>query len=219
MIIGGLRKISLIDYPDEVSTVVFTRGCNLRCIYCHNSHLVLPELYSTEISEEHVLEHFRSRKAKITSAVISGGEPTIHSDLPEFISKLKDIGIKVKVDTNGTNPGMIKKLIESKTVDFVAMDIKAPFDKYGTITGVKVSINMIAESIGILKNSSIKKEFRMTLLKGIHSKKDINMIKEIAGDVPLSFHNYKHSNSVLNKKLNSDFAFSETELLELLGSQ
>lgn len=217
MIIGGLRKVSLIDYPGEVSTVVFTRGCNFRCIYCHNSHLVLPELFSAEIPEKQMLDYLRSRAGKITAAVISGGEPTIYSDLPDFVWKIREFGLKVKVDTNGTNPEMIKKLIEAELIDFIALDIKAPFEMYKTISGVEVSVSKIIESIKILKQSSIRREFRTTILKGIHTRSDIDIIKGIIGDDQLTLHSYRHTKSVLNNKLNRSFELSDAELQSFLS--
>ncbi len=204
MIIGGLKKVSLIDYPGEVSSVVFTRGCNMRCVYCHNSHLVLPERYESEIPEEQIFNYLHSRMGKIKSAVISGGEPTIHKDLPGFINQIKELGIKVKLDTNGTNPEMLKKIIDSNLIDSIAMDVKAPFEKYITICGVKVDIKKITESIEIIKNSSVKREFRTTFVNKILKKEDLLSIREIINE-HLTVQNFVFTNTILNKNLDREY--------------
>lgn len=204
MIIGGLKKVSLIDYPSEVSCVIFTRGCNMRCIYCHNSHLVLPELYGETLPEADIFSYLESRKDRLSAVVISGGEPTIHPDLPEFIGRVKDTGYKVKLDTNGTNPTMIKNLLEQNLIDYIAMDIKAIPEKYNSICGVKVDTECIAESIELIQNSSIKKEFRITLLNGMHTAEDVAAIRSmIKGDLTLQM--YKHVDSVISKELDGGY--------------
>ena len=119
--IGGVQKFSLLDYPDKISAIIFTAGCNFHCGYCHN-----PELFSShsELDEDKVLGFLQSRQGKLDGVVITGGEPTLHKSLPEFIKRIKTLGFLVKLDTNGTNPDMLQSLIDSKMVDYVAMDIK-----------------------------------------------------------------------------------------------
>lgn len=130
MEIGGLQKFSLIDYPGKISAVIFTRGCNFRCPYCHNPELVIPAFFTQGYAVDDIFAFFRSRREKLDGIVITGGEPTVQKDLIEFMSKVKALGFFLKLDTNGSNPGILKKVISLGLVDFVAMDIKAPFDRY-----------------------------------------------------------------------------------------
>lgn len=211
MIIGGLQKVSLIDYPGEVSSVIFTRGCNMRCIYCHNAHLVLPEHYAAPMDKEDILSFLYSRKHKIKAVVISGGEPTLHRDLPEFIESIKQLGYKIKLDTNGTNPDMLKNLLDKNMLDFVAMDIKAPLEKYPSICGIEVDLRAVVKSIEIIKESGIKYEFRTTILKNIHTKEDIDKIKLLTGD-SVTLNNFRFTDSVLNKNLSEEYEFLESEM-------
>jgi pyruvate formate lyase activating enzyme len=128
MKIAGFKKQSLIDYSGNISSVVFTQGCNFRCGYCHNPDLVLPERFGNIYSEEKMFEYLAKYKKMLDAVCITGGEPTIHKDLPSFISRIKELGLKIKLDSNGTNPDMLKYLFENKLVDFIAMDIKHILD-------------------------------------------------------------------------------------------
>jgi pyruvate formate lyase activating enzyme len=180
MKIGGFQKNSLIDYPNLISAVVFTQGCNFKCPFCHNSELVLNN-NNEEYSEDDILEFLKTRIKKLDAVSITGGEPTLHPDLPDFISKIKELGFKVKIDTNGTNPEMLKQLIKNNLLDFIAMDVKTELniDKYSFVTGVnltKEAFNNILESISIIKNSNIEHEFRTTAIQGIHHKYEFNSI-------------------------------------------
>ncbi|MGC9053845.1 MAG: anaerobic ribonucleoside-triphosphate reductase activating protein, partial [Candidatus Hydrogenedens sp.] len=126
MKIGGFQPFSLSDFPNCVSAIVFTQGCNFRCPFCHNPSLVLPELFLPPIPEEALIAFLNERKGKLDGVVITGGEPTIQSDLMKFVSEIKGLGYKVKLDTNGSNPEILKELIENNLLDYVAMDVKAP---------------------------------------------------------------------------------------------
>jgi pyruvate formate lyase activating enzyme len=163
MILGGLQKTSLIDYPDKVSAIVFTSGCNFNCHYCYN-----PELrnYSHGIDEDYFFSFLNKRKNQLDAIVVTGGEPTVHADLPEFIAKIKKLGFLVKLDTQGTNPKMVKELIDFKLIDYVAMDIKGPLNKYREIANCFVNEKAIKETIKILKTSDISYEFRTTIVSG-----------------------------------------------------
>lgn len=165
MQIGGLQKCSLIDYPGKISAVVFAIGCNMRCAYCHNPELVYKEQYPTPIPEEEVLNFLKTRINKLQAVVISGGEPTLQPDLSEFAKKVKNLGYLVKLDTNGTSPGIIKKLIDGKLIDLVAMDIKAPLNAYNEICGVNADIKAVETSINLLKTGIINYYFRTTISK------------------------------------------------------
>ncbi|OQX50761.1 MAG: anaerobic ribonucleoside-triphosphate reductase activating protein [Candidatus Cloacimonas sp. 4484_209] len=130
MKIGGFQKVSLIDYPGKICAIVFTRGCNFRCPYCHNPELVLPENYSPLIPEEEIFSFLEKRRGKLDAVEITGGEPTLQEDLTEFIRKIKEMGFLVKLDTNGSFPSVLEKVIYSGLVDYIAMDVKAPLEKY-----------------------------------------------------------------------------------------
>jgi pyruvate formate lyase activating enzyme len=178
MIIKGFQKLSMIDYPGNVASIVFLFGCNFNCGFCHN-----PELRSAEKAEEvktytekEVLEHLEQNLGFIDGVVFSGGEPTLSQDLPEFIKKVYDLGLKIKIDTNGTNPEMLQDLLNKKMLDYVAMDFKASFENYENIVRAKVDLDKIKKSIDIIKKVP-NYEFRITLAPGI-TKEDIIKISE-----------------------------------------
>lgn len=150
MIIGGLQKFSLIDYPHKISAIIFTIGCNFRCPFCHNPELVNPELYPEKIPENNVFEFLESRREKLDAVVISGGEPTLHKDLYQFISKLKSMGFLIKLDTNGTYPNILNRLIKDNLLNYIAMDIKGSLDRYEEIVTTKVNLENIKDSINII---------------------------------------------------------------------
>lgn len=178
MLIGGLQKSSLIDYPEKISAIVFTQGCNFRCPYCHNPELI--EFSSdSSMEESEILKFLSSRVGKLDGVVITGGEPTLHKDLPEFIKEIKALGFAVKLDTNGTNPEMLEQLINNGLVDYVAMDIKAPMEKYGEVVCSKVDTQKIKKSIEILKVSTIDYEFRTTVVKSQLSLNDFEQIGKL----------------------------------------
>ena len=172
--IKGLQKTSLIDYSPYTSCVVFLAGCDFRCPFCQNPDLVLnPEKLDT-IKKEDFFEFLKKRKKWLDGACISGGEPTLYKELPEFIKQIKDLGYKLKLDTNGNNPDMLKELV--KLADYVAMDIKSSLEKYDESAGVKVDIEKIKKSVEIIKNSGIDWEFRMTVVPALHSQEDFEKI-------------------------------------------
>jgi len=162
MIIRGLQKTTLIDYPKKVACTIFLFGCNFRCFYCHNPELVIDD-GTEETKEEEVIAFLKEKKGFLDGVCISGGEPTINRDLPDFIKKIKDLGYSVKLDTNGTNPQMLKFLIDKKLVDYIAMDIKAPIGKYDSVAKIQTNMSNIQKSIEIIRNSAVDYEFRMTV--------------------------------------------------------
>lgn len=164
MLIGGLAKTSIIDYPKKIAAVVFLQGCNFRCPYCHNPELVKC-IAKEPLSEDFIIDFLNTRKGKLDAVVISGGEPTLHHNLEKFILKIKDVGFLVKLDTNGTNPGMVKRLIEKKLVDYIAMDIKGPLKKYPEIVKKDVNIEDIYKTMQIIIKSGVEYEFRTTVVK------------------------------------------------------
>ena len=180
MIIGGLVKFSLGDYPGKTSAVVFTLGCNFRCRYCHNPELVLPEKYASEINQTEIFEFLETRKGKLDAVVITGGEPTQHADLREFIKKIKKMGFLVKLDTNGTRPEMLETLIKSGNLDYIAMDIKALLDSdsYQKVSRVPLDTSKIKKSVSLIMNSGLPYEFRTTVVKSLTSFDDLRKIAE-----------------------------------------
>src|SRR3989344_4958290 len=153
MLIGGLQKLTLIDFPGKVACTVFLSGCNFRCPFCYSPELVLPGQIKNRpgISEKEFFDFLKERKNLLEGIVICGGEPTSDKKLPVFLKKIKKMGFFVKLDTNGSNPEMLKKLIDKKLIDYVAMDIKGPKGKYSQIAGTKIDIEKIQKSINILK--------------------------------------------------------------------
>ena len=182
MKIGGLQRFSLIDYPGKICAIVFTQGCNFRCPYCHNPELANPEYYEPLIPEEEIFSFLERRKGKLDAVSITGGEPTEQSDLVEFISRVKTMDYLVKIDTNGSHPEILESLIEKHFIDYIAMDVKAPPDKYRKISRSKIDSAVIKESIKLIRNSQVPYEFRTTVVKSQLDENDIvNIAKLIKG--------------------------------------
>lgn len=178
MIINGFEKLSLVDYPGYTAATVFTGACNMRCPFCHNAVLVIDSVHQPIVEEQYVLDYLNKRKGIIDGLCITGGEPTLQKDLGEFIKKVREIGVKVKLDSNGTNPQMLKNLIEAKLLDYVAMDIKNCKEKYSITANAKIDLNAIQESIDILETSGVDHEFRTTLVHEFHTLYDIEKIAQ-----------------------------------------
>ena len=196
MYIIGEERASFVDYPDQISIVYFCAYCNMECKYCHNSELVKGK--GTAIRDEEIFDFLEKRKKFVDAVCISGGEPTLHEGLYDFAKKVKDKGYLVKLDTNGTNPEVVKKLINEKIVDYVAVDIKAPFHKYEAVIGTKINIEAIKNTIDILKNSHIDYEFRTTVCKELLTKEDILKIAEyLKGSKRYSIQNFRDGETVL----------------------
>ncbi|TFE71078.1 anaerobic ribonucleoside-triphosphate reductase activating protein [Methylacidiphilum caldifontis] len=165
MKIGGIEPFSLIDFPGIPAAVIFTQGCDFRCPYCYVPQLVVPESYGSLLAEDQVLNFLESRKGKIEGVVITGGEPTLQQDLLPFIMLIKKMGFLVKLDTNGSHPEITESLIREQLIDYVAMDFKAPVEKYREITKSLIDKEIIARSIALLIHSNIEYEFRTTVVK------------------------------------------------------
>jgi len=163
MKIAALHKTSLIDFPGLISAVVFTQGCNLRCGYCHNPHLLDYSVDKKYLPESEVLSYLKIRQSLIEGVVVTGGEPTLQPDLMQFIAKVKHLGYRIKLDTNGTQSKVLEKLIKSQLLNFVALDVKAPPGLYNKICGMPVDLKAITTSIKLLQESGIDYEFRTTL--------------------------------------------------------
>ena len=209
MNIAGVQKVTLLDYPGKVACEIFTQGCNFECPFCQNSSLI-PITNTGEFSEEEIFEYLNLRKNILDGVVITGGEPTVQKDLKSFIKKIKDLGLLVKLDTNGGNPKVLQELIDEKLVDYVAMDIKNIFNKYNITAGKKINLDNIKKSIEILKASKIDYEFRTTIIKEMHSLDDIISICKLVGNAKYYLQNFEDSENVLNHSLHG---FSREELL------
>lgn len=201
MIILGLEKLSLVDYEGMICATIFTGGCNFRCPFCHNSGLVNQEVL--KIEENQVFDYLIKRKGLLDAVTISGGEPTLQPDLKEFIKKVKKIGYKVKLDTNGTRPEVLKDLLKENLLDYVAMDVKNNFNNYSAISGLKqVFIEDIKKSLELLKNSKIRYELRTTLVNQFHDESNIKELsKDLVGHKLLYLQKFVDSGSCLSNGL------------------
>jgi pyruvate formate lyase activating enzyme len=182
MKIGYVQKTSFIDYPGKISAVVFTQGCNFRCPYCHNPELVDTGRYGNISFMGDVYTFLEKRRGKLDAVVVSGGEPTLQPDLITFLQKVKSMGYLVKLDTNGSRPKVIQDALKEKILDYIAMDIKAPWDKYSLVAGSLVNITHIKKSIALIMASDISYEFRTTIVKSLLRPGDVmNIAKMIQG--------------------------------------
>ena len=214
MYVSGLQKLTLLDFPQVVSCIVFTQGCNFRCPFCHNSTLVEGEP-EEEISTEKIFEFLKKRKGLLDGVVITGGEPLIQKDIRGFVEKLKEMGYLVKLDTNGTNPKMLKELVEAELIDYVAIDIKNSPEEYDKATGVTGLMDKVTESKDFLIKGTVPYEFRTTVVKGIHTKESlVTLAKWIKGAEHYFLQQYKDSGSILSPAGLSPF--SEAEMKEFL---
>lgn len=213
MIIDGFNKLTLLDYPGLTACIIFTRGCNFNCNFCQNSSLIKINKKQGLISEQEVLSYLTKRKSVLDGIVISGGEPTIQKGLIEFIKKVKKIGLKVKLDTNGYNPEVLQYLIDNRLVDYIAMDIKHIFANYAKIIKKNIGVDKIKQSIELLKKSQIDHEFRTTIIKEYHHLDDlINIIAFIGKKEKYYLQNFVDSEDVNCRGLHG---FTDEELISL----
>jgi pyruvate formate lyase activating enzyme len=224
MIIGGLQKLTLIDYPEHLAAIIFTQGCNFRCHFCYNPKLVVPQLVAPAkngaghsfINENGLFGFLKERQKKLDAVVITGGEPTLHSDLPEFIKKIKELGYLVKLDTNGTNPEMLVKLLQAKLLNYIAMDLKAPLEKYNLITGVKAPLNNIKKSIKIIIQSGLPYEFRTTVLPEFHQAEDIEKMGELIKDADKWYlQKFQSKPDLVDEKFKGKKSYKDKEMDDL----
>ena len=181
MRLGGLLKFSMIDYPGRLAAVIFTQGCNYRCPFCHNPELVLPDLFLAPLRGEEVFSFLEKRRGQLQAVVVTGGEPTLHHDLPEFLARIKAMGYLVKLDTNGTRPDMLRDILVSGNVDYVAMDIKSSPEGYCKATGIQADIAQIRLSVALIRSSGIVHEFRTTAFKAILAESDMKGVVDLVG--------------------------------------
>lgn len=205
MKIKGLQKTTLLDFPGKLACTVFTGGCNFRCPFCHNASLVLHAGEMEEISEEAFFDYLNKRRGMLDGVCITGGEPTLCPDLENFIKKIKDIGLAVKLDTNGTAPTVLKRLLDSNLLDYVAMDIKNSKEKYALTSGIEnLDINNIEESVNFLLSDSVDYEFRTTVVDVFHNTQDIEKIAMWIGGAKRYFlQNFVDSGDLIGDKMGS----------------
>ena len=182
MRVGGFQKLSFIDFPETIASVVFTQGCNWRCSWCHNPALVYPEQFESPIPEEEIFSYLISRKKYIEGVVVSGGEPTLQADLPDFLERVRALGFKTKLDTNGSRPDKLAELLDRRLLDYVAMDIKSAPETYSRLIGVSVDICLIEESVSRIKASGIPHQFRTTHIPHLHMDEDLVAVEKLAGE-------------------------------------
>ncbi len=214
MKIGGFSKLTLLDFPGCVACIVFTSGCNFRCPFCHNASLVTHTKDSEDISEDEILSYLKKRKGLLDGVVITGGEPLLQNGIEDFIIKVRDLGYKVKLDTNGSFPDKLKNLLENGLLDYVAMDIKNSKEKYSATAGCEVNLADIEKSISLLENSGIDYELRTTVTQELHNEDDIKNIALWIKRSPKYFiQNFKNSGDIVGENLSE---FSKDDLEKLL---
>ena len=217
-IIGGFQKTSLLDYPGKIACIVFTQMCNFRCGYCHNPELNDIKKVNEEVIEvKAFFEFLEKRKGKLDGVVITGGEPTLQKGLYRFIFEIKNMGFDVKLDSNGSNPELLKNLIDDKLVDYIAMDIKAPMDKYHEVIKTKIPLDNIYQSIRILLENKVDYEFRTTVVKEQLNFEDFEKI----GDMIKGAKKYYLQKFVPSKTLDEAFmnysTYSDEEFQKIKG--
>lgn len=216
MIIAGLSKNSFVDYPGQIAAVIFTQGCNYDCFYCHNRSLIGTR--APQIDEQMLFAFLEKRKNLLDAVVITGGEPTLHKDLEAFIIKVRKLGYKIKLDTNGSNPHIVKDLIHKNLLDYIALDYKAPFDRYNEICGGSSNGESVKNTLEIIKKSGVNYELRTTFVPQISLGEIEQMIKEVAPIKNFAIQHYRIPEEYreqdlfkLSKKPHSEEVFNQAE--------
>ena len=200
MVIHGLQKLTLLDYPGHTACTVFTAYCPWRCPFCHNASLVLRPESQPVLPEEEFFAFLRKRKGLLDGVAVTGGEPTVQKDLPEFLLRVKDMGFAVKLDTNGTNPAMLRVILEKGLADYVAMDIKAGRDNYSAVTGtLRPGLPAVEESAALLMSGGVDHEFRTTVVKELHSDADfLDIARWLRGEKKYFLQAFKDSGDLIS---------------------
>jgi pyruvate formate lyase activating enzyme len=210
--IKGIEKASLLDYPGKVCAVVFLADCNFRCPYCQNPDLINRPAELPNMPEHELFKLLKMRGKWLDAVCISGGEPCLHKGLPAFAKRIKDAGFLVKLDTNGSNPNMVKQMLDGKLLDYIAMDIKGPLDRYAEIAGAPVDIRKLEQSIELIRNSGIGYEFRTTVLPKLLDEQDLVKIgKWLKGSKLFAIQQFRPMNT-LDPKYKQESSYSEEEL-------
>jgi len=215
MNIGGLQKTSLLDYPNTISAIIWTVGCNFKCPFCYNKNLV--EGKAELISEEEILSFLKLRKGMLDGLVISGGEPLLQEDIVDFTKKVKDLGYSIKIDTNGMYPEKLKELIDKKLVDYVSMDVKAPKVKYDHLSGAKTDISKIEKSIYIIRKHAPDYEFKTTFAPNLLKNKDIvEIAKWLEGSKRFYLQQFKGDTPLISSELKNIESYPKEDLVKTL---
>ena len=215
MLIKGLQKLTLLDFPEKMACTLFTFGCNFRCPFCHNASLVLSDRADDSIiSEEEFFSFLQKRRGMLEGVCISGGEPTLQPDLPDFIRRIRDLGFAVKLDTNGYRPAVLRALIDEGLLDYVAMDVKNSLSRYPETVGIaRFDTAPLEESMDLLMENRVPFEFRTTLVRGLHTPESIaEMGKRLAGEERFFLQTFEDSGDLIADGL-SGFDREETEAL------
>ncbi len=214
MQIYGLNKLTLLDFPGHLACTLFTGGCNFRCPFCYNTSLVLEPTKIEKIPIEEIFAFVRQRKGRLESICITGGEPTLSTDLPEFISQLRTLGYLIKLDTNGSNPDMLSFLLQNHLLDYVAMDIKNSPQSYKKTVGVSnLDQSVIDKSVELLKSCGILYEFRTTVVAGLHTEEDFSFIgKWLAGDCAYYLQSFQKHSDLVEENSSDMSTFSQKEM-------
>jgi len=220
MKIHGFQKTTLLDFPGKVACIAFTAGCNLRCPFCHNAFLVTEIDKNAEISKEEIFEYINLRKGILDGVCISGGEPLSDDGIFDFIKEIRKTGLKIKIDTNGSFPERLKKLVNENLIDYVAMDIKNCPEKYPLTVGIEnFDISPVLESISFLLEGNVDYEFRTTVVKELHTPEDISKIAKLIDGAPRYFiQNFVDSGNVIKDGLHG-FENDELEALKEAAKQ
>lgn len=199
MVFSGLQKLTLLDYPGVVACILFTRGCNFRCPYCHNAALVLPDEEEQAFDEEEIVEYLKKRSGILEGIVVTGGEPLLHKELPATLARFREMGFKIKLDTNGTSPDRLRELVDGGLVNRVAMDVKSSPEGYTSATGIEnPDLAAITRSRDLLLEGRVDYEFRTTVVKGIHTEQDlIGAAKWLAGAKEYYLQQFKNSGGLI----------------------
>lgn len=217
MLLGGLQRMTLIDYPGKVAATVFTVGCNFRCPFCHNPELVLKSEFLVSLDdntlEKEFFEFLKTRQGKLDGICITGGEPTIQADLVEFVTKIKKLGFAVKLDSNGTRPDVLRELFQKKLLDYVAMDIKSSLKNYKNVCGTDIDLERIKLSVDLIKNSGVDYEFRTTVVPGLHTVEEFKDVAEwLKGSRKYILQKYEDNGKILDKTLTERIKGKEIDL-------
>ncbi len=213
MKIGGLLKFSLLDYPGKMSAVLFTQGCNFRCPYCNNPDFALPNGSNGKYPINEVIEFLEKNQRRLEGVVLAGGEPTIHSDLGNYLSIIKSMGYSVKLNTNGSNPGILKMITDRGLVDYIAMEVKAPPEKYDRLAGLRVNIDNIEDSIRIILNSGVEYQFRTTMVNPFLDRYDLSQISRmLKNKKSFVLQKYNLDNSPLDPVVSRSAQYSDAQI-------
>lgn len=200
MLIAGLQKLTLLDYPGKTACTLFTPGCNFRCPFCHNALLVTHRVENF-ISEDEFFSFLSKRKGILDGVCITGGEPTLQKDLIPFMERIKEMDFLLKLDTNGAKPDALKEILEKSLADYVAMDIKASLDRYAEAVGIDgFDVTAVLESIALLEKSDVPHELRTTVTKELHKEEDFEKILSLFSEnTPYYLQQFKDSGNLIDE--------------------